>query len=84
MKYQDFDKPQKVKCTNGEYEIMSYDELCHRLGIIPDVQFVEVNKNGYIDFTLGKPREIVYLARAAREQGFKISKNLRKTIESII
>lgn len=80
MKYQSFEKIQKVKCVSGEYKEMSYNELCHTLEIIPDIHFLAVTKSGYIDFTCGKPQEILYLANKCREHGFLISRSMRATL----
>ena len=82
VKYQNFDKPQKVRCKSGEYVKLSYKDLCHKLGIIPDIHFVVVTLAGYIDFTCGKINEIVYLANKTEEQGFLIGRGMKQTLIS--
>ena len=80
MKYQNFNRIQKVKCVSGDFVEMSYKELCHALEIIPDIHFLAVTKSGYIDFTCGKPQEILYLANKCREHSFLISRSMRATL----
>ena len=80
MKYQNFNMMQKVKCVSGDCIEISYRELCHTLEIIPDIHFLVVTKSGYIDFTCGKPQEILYLANKCREHGFLISRSMRATL----
>lgn len=55
---------------------MTYDEVCHDLGFIPDVHFVRVTTRGTISFTCGKPDEVRALLSAVRRQGYVAEKNL--------
>jgi spore coat protein U-like protein len=67
-----------VKLQNGEFtEPITYAEVCHRLNINPDVQFVKINaKSGTISFTCGKPQEISYLLSAVKSAGYVPAKRL--------
>lgn len=82
VKYQNFSKLQKVRCASGGYVKLSYKDLCHKLGIIPDIHFAVVTMAGYIDFTCGKLNEIIYLANKAEEQGFLIGRGMKQTLTS--
>ena len=57
---------------------MPYDEICHDLGIIPEIHFVKVTNYGTISHTVGKPDEIRYLINMADEKGYKLSQSLLK------
>lgn len=67
----------------NEKKEMSYDEICHKLGISPDVHFVHVTTAGTIGFTVGKPDEIRYLHRMCAENGFRASKDLKQTVKNL-
>jgi hypothetical protein len=56
---------------------MTYAELCHDLGFLPEVAFVEVTKAGTIRGTCGKPEEFRTLRLAAMEKGYKLRANSR-------
>lgn len=56
---------------------MTYDELCHDLGFIPETHFVEVTKAGTIYGTFGKPEEFQALRAAAQEKGYKLRASKR-------
>jgi hypothetical protein len=65
---------------NGEAKNMTYEDICHKLSIVPDVHFVEVNKAGTIDFTIGKPDEINYLIGMVNNAGMQLSARFKKWI----
>jgi len=58
---------------NGQTQDMSYEEICKLLKIVPEVRFVEINRAGTIDFTVGKPDEISYLIRRIADAGMQMS-----------
>lgn len=59
---------------------MTYDDVCHELGFIPDVHFVEITTRGTITFTCGKPHEIKALYNSVYEHGFCPAKSLRDSL----
>jgi hypothetical protein len=65
---------------NGEKVEMNYKDVCKELGYKPDVNFVKVNNQGYIGFTVGKPDEIRRLYRNVTNKGFTPSKSFTKRI----
>lgn len=69
----------KVKTADGATVTLTYEELCKRLGFIPEVEFVELTNAGTITFTVGKPEEIKALYAAVLREGFKPARNLAKT-----
>lgn len=58
---------------NDQKQDMPYEDICKCLKIKPEVQFVEVNRAGTIDFTVGKPDEIAYLIRRIADAGMRMS-----------
>lgn len=68
---------------NGKYCSMSYDEICHDLGYIPEVRFVHVTSTGSISYTVGKPQEIRSLYSAVISNGYKPSRMLEKAIRTM-
>lgn len=69
-------KSVNVKRTDGSVATMSYDDLCHDLGIIPSIKFVAVANRQTVSFTAGKPDEIGYLKRMCRKKGYVMAKAL--------
>lgn len=69
-------KKVNVKKVDGTTVTMSYDELCHDLGIIPSIKFVAVTSRQTVSFSAGKPDEIRYLARMCKEKGYVPAKAL--------
>ena len=65
---------------NNEKKPMTYDDVCHALGISPEVKFVKVTPAGTIGFTAGKPEEVRHLHWMCRQNGFRASKELKKTV----
>ena len=65
-----------IKTADGATVALTYEELCKRLGFIPEVEFVELTNAGTIAFTVGKPVEIKALYTAVLREGFKPSKTL--------
>lgn len=63
-----------------EKEIMNYEEICRQLGYDPKVEFVEVNEDGTIGFTVGKPDEILKLAQRAEQAGYPLSDGFKKAL----
>lgn len=60
-----------------------YIETCARLGFQPEVNFVKINANGSIGYTIGKPEEIRSLARAVERAGMKMSVALRNRLKTL-
>lgn len=73
-------KTYKIRRQDGRKVIMTYDEVCHLLGYNPDSNFVEVTPAGTITFTLGRPDEVLRLARAVTAAGLVQAGNLRQTV----
>ena len=65
-----------VKKLDGSTVTITYEELCHDLGFIPSVRFVEVTNRHTVTFTCGKPDEIRALRKACRERGYVAAKSL--------
>ena len=63
-----------VKKTDGTTVTMSYEDLCHDLGIIPSIKFVAVTSRQTISYTVGKPDEIGYLKSMCRKKGYVMAK----------
>lgn len=68
----------KVTLADGSGKVMTYDEVCHALGFVPECHFVKLTNRGTVSFTIGKPDEIRALKNACLEAGFKMSKKLRE------
>lgn len=66
----------KVKTADGATVALTYEELCKRLGFIPEVEFVALTNAGTVTFTVGKPEEIKALYAAVLREGFKPAKAL--------
>lgn len=60
----------------GEKVQKSYEDICHDLGINPDVHFVKVTNRGTITFTCGKPNEVRDLLSMCMYAGYKPAKSL--------
>lgn len=58
-----------------------YEAICHELGFIPEVHFVEITNRGTITYTVGKPQEVRALLNAVIEHGYKPAKSLLKACE---
>lgn len=70
-------KTKKYKVIrNGEKIEMSYEDVCHELEFIADVQFVKITTRGTITFTAGKPDWVRSLLAAVKAKGFKPAKSL--------
>ena len=69
-------KKVNVKRTGGSVATMSYEDLCHDLGIIPNIKFVAVTTRQTVSFTAGKPDEIGYLKRMCKKKGYVMAKAL--------
>jgi hypothetical protein len=63
---------------NNQSQDLSYAEICKRLKILAEVKFVEINRAGTIDFTVGKPDEIAYLIRHIADAGMRMSSKFYK------
>jgi hypothetical protein len=57
---------------------MTYEEICKRLGFHADSHFVEIEPDGSISFTTGKPDEIRELYAAVEREGMQPAPALRK------
>lgn len=67
----------KIKTAGGTTTVtLTYEELCKRLGFIPETEFVELTNAGTVTFTIGKPEEIKALYAAVLREGFKPAKSL--------
>lgn len=62
---------------------MTYDEVCHELGFIPECKFVKITTAGTITFTCGTPDEVWALFRAVKRCGFTTAKGLERAIKYI-
>ena len=65
-----------VKKLDGSTVTMPYEDLCHDLGFISKVRFVEVTNRHTVTYSCGKPEEVRALARACRERGYVAAKSL--------
>ena len=72
-----------IKLSNGDNVRMDYEDVCHKLRIIPWMNFVEITTRGTITFTLGKPDEICYLYHAVEKAGFVPAKTLKDAVKQI-
>jgi hypothetical protein len=54
----------------------NYEQVCHDLGMRPEIQFVEITNRGTITFTVGKPEEIRSLLDAVERAGYIPAKSL--------
>jgi len=68
---------------NGEKVKMNYEDVCKELGYKSDVNFVKVDDQGYIGFTVGRPDEIRELYSRLNNKGFIPSKSFTKRIENL-
>lgn len=69
-------KDYNVKIATGETVKLSYETICHTLGFVPEVRFVEITNRGTIGFSVGKPNEIKALLSACQKVGYVPSKKL--------
>ena len=65
-----------IKTADGATVALTYEELCKRLGYVPEVEFVELTNAGTVTFTIGKPEEIKALYAAVLREGFKPARSL--------
>lgn len=65
---------------DGNKVQMTYDDICHDLGFIPEIKFVRVTNHGTICWTIGKPGEIQALRAAVKSHGYVMSKKLRTCV----
>lgn len=66
----------KVKTADGATVALTYEELCKRLGFIPETDFVELTNARTVRFSIGKPEEIKALYAAVLREGFKPARSL--------
>ena len=66
----------KVKTIDGATVALTYEELCKRLGFIPETEFVELTNAGTVTFSIGKPEEVKALYAAVLRKGFMPAKSL--------
>lgn len=71
-----FKGKRNIKTADGATVVLTYEELCKRLGFIPEVEFVELTNAGTVTFTIGKPEEIKALYAAVLRKGFMPAKSL--------
>lgn len=69
-----------VKFADGTTFYMTYKELCRALGFSSDTGFVKLTTRGTIDYTCGKPREIMALKAAIERAGLVPTKNIANTV----
>lgn len=70
-------KTRKYKVIRNDERIeMVYEDICHALGFIADVEFVKVTTRGTITFTVGTPSEVRSLLSAVKGNGFIPAKSL--------
>ena len=65
-----------IKTADGATVALTYEELCKRLGFIPETEFVELTNAGTVTFSIGKPEEIKALYAAVLRKGFMPAKSL--------
>ena len=65
-----------IKTADGATVALTYEELCKRLGYVPEVEFVELTNAGTVTFSIGKPEEIKALYAAVLRKGFMPAKSL--------
>lgn len=70
----------KIQRQDGSKALMTYDEVCAQLGYQPEAHFVEITTAGTITFTLGRPNEVLELARAVTAAGLVQAASLRQTV----
>ena len=73
-------KTYKIPLNDGGKALMTYDEICRLLGYTPESNFIAVTTAGTISFTVGKPHEVLGLARAVTAAGLVQAGNLRQTV----
>lgn len=56
---------------DGVKTLMPYEDICHDLGISPQVHFVRVTTAGTISYTCGRHAEIVYLYRQCIDKHYR-------------
>lgn len=66
----------KVKTADGATVALTYEELCKRLGFIPETEFVELTNARTVRFSIGKPEEIKALYATVLREGFMPAKSL--------
>lgn len=59
----------KVKFKDGTVKNMKYEDVCHKLGFVPETHFVKITRGGAIGFEIGTPNEIRALYRAIEREG---------------
>ena len=75
-------KTRKYKVIRNNEKIeMIYEDICHALGFIADVEFVKVTTHGTITFTVGSPNEVRSLLSAVKGNGFKPAKSLLDAVK---
>lgn len=75
-----FMRKYKILRQDGGKAEMTYNEICRLLGYTPESNFIAVTTAGTISFTVGKPHEVLGLARAVTVAGLVQAGNLRQTV----
>lgn len=73
----------KIRRESGGYVERTYEELCHELEFVPSAHFVEIEQDGTIGFTIGKPDEIRHLLFMIRQMGYVPSKEMMETAHQL-
>ena len=55
---------------------MAYSEICRKLNISAETNFVKITSAGTVSYTLGRPDEITYLYQQVINHGFRPAKSL--------
>ena len=64
--------------NNRAVREQKYIGICEKLGIRPEIHFVEITSRGTITFTCGKPDEIRYLLSQCKKAGLTPARSLVK------
>lgn len=62
--------------TEAEKSARFYTEVCELIGANPKINFVKINPDGSIGFTLGHPDEIDWLQQRCLELGLAMTPQL--------
>ena len=74
------DPPSPIYSEEYFAEDMTYEDVCHDLGFLPEVSFVRITKAGTISYTCGKPDEIRALYFSVRKKGYKCASDFHVNI----
>ena len=67
--------------VNETPQEMSYEDVCWKLGMISEINFVKITSRGRIGFTIGKRSEVSALYDAIEKAGMKPSCGICQTLD---